>query len=988
MSVELLEIEKRAQDASMLTAFKDINLLSIKSKLNMMLNHIGDDGIFDEYTKHDLSHVENVLRKVDMLIPDDTKGIMTHADWLVIVLSVYFHDLGMFVSKEEFDNRNNDLEYSEFYSGLSTEDFTIKLKELSPDRRERFIYQEYVRKNHGKRIKDWINEVKDNLEPVGFKKAFKDLFIGINKNLRNCLAVICCSHTENVLDENVLIVDKDLGTTSQETANLLYAAILLRTADLLDVTHERTPHVEYQIISPQDEKSQLEWQKQMAVANIRPRVERDSDGNKKQNLPKHAFEVQAHFEDENVFFDFNSYLNYAEAELKKSKKICDESAKKNDIKYYFPWDCIDRSRITTEGFRKEKLSFQIDQNKILNLLIGHTLYNDSSVVLRELVQNGIDACRFMSHSIKEGTNYTPKVSVSWNSQKRELIFSDNGTGMSYEDIYRHLLSVGSSKYQTSKFKTDFPLFHSISRFGIGLLTCFMISDEIDVYTKSKESPSYLLKIRNLHGCYILKENLDISSYVDGNHGSAFVLKVRSDVDMTSIEQHLRKWIILPECSVTLLIDKQQEMSIGYESGNLALQTFYECPRNSLYDYKIENYKEGNISISFLMRKNKWDHTWNFSSLDEFEYGNNPPIGICIEGIKVSSETPGLNDSRFIALVNCCGIRSPKTNVARTNIENCSEKNEMLTVIYKGYMEIVKRQMEDMQKTHNLSWVSKETLYTIGNIYKSQYQAKHELENLSLFEECLMNVECLLLEDCNISQLVSLNSLPEKFYTVESVAYKSAENLVKEIKDCNHTAVGLLNSLVESYFPSDGKILSCFSSHNYLNDLFIQKYEPHSFNIDLNNRRIDIVWGKTNELWYRIRTDYYRKNNGCGDYLYVLKKDNLKDINDLSEDVIISKSGMFILSGNELHNYLLKCLQKNDLDKNVLEEIAAFVRFCCYDERNREEEVIDLEDIFSSEISMSYEKQKEYFIDDLKKIIKNTKFKIFSVERYYRNDFDV
>ena len=156
MPVELLEIEKKAQEASMLTAFKDINLLSIKSKLSIMLNHIGDDGIFDEYTKHDLSHVDNVLRKVDVLIPDDTKNIMTPADWLVIVLSVYFHDLGMFVSKEEFNNRNNDLEYSEFYSGLVTEDFTLKLNKLSPDRKERYIYQEYVRKNHGKRIKEWI----------------------------------------------------------------------------------------------------------------------------------------------------------------------------------------------------------------------------------------------------------------------------------------------------------------------------------------------------------------------------------------------------------------------------------------------------------------------------------------------------------------------------------------------------------------------------------------------------------------------------------------------------------------------------------------------------------------------------------------------------------------------------------------------------------------------------------------------------------------
>lgn len=47
---------------------------------------------------------------------------------------------------------------------------------------------------------------------------------------------------------------------------------------------------------------------------------------------------------------------------------------------------IDESRITVIGFETKKLSFTIAQENILQLLVGHTLYNDSSVVVRELVQ--------------------------------------------------------------------------------------------------------------------------------------------------------------------------------------------------------------------------------------------------------------------------------------------------------------------------------------------------------------------------------------------------------------------------------------------------------------------------------------------------------------------------------------------------------------------------------------------------------------------------
>jgi molecular chaperone HtpG len=63
----------------------------------------------------------------------------------------------------------------------------------------------------------------------------------------------------------------------------------------------------------------------------------------------------------------------------------------------FPWRNIDDSNVETEGFLREAFEFTIDQAKILDLLTGHTLYNDSQVVIRELVQNSLDAIRLQKH---------------------------------------------------------------------------------------------------------------------------------------------------------------------------------------------------------------------------------------------------------------------------------------------------------------------------------------------------------------------------------------------------------------------------------------------------------------------------------------------------------------------------------------------------------------------------------------------------------------
>lgn len=108
------EFELKAKVANSLRAFSSINLVDIKNKIRNLLALIGRNGIFDEYTKHDISHIDGMLYSLDYLIPNSTKEIMTTADWLLIVLSFYFHDLGMLVTKKEFENRTKSKEFNKF----------------------------------------------------------------------------------------------------------------------------------------------------------------------------------------------------------------------------------------------------------------------------------------------------------------------------------------------------------------------------------------------------------------------------------------------------------------------------------------------------------------------------------------------------------------------------------------------------------------------------------------------------------------------------------------------------------------------------------------------------------------------------------------------------------------------------------------------------------------------------------------------------------
>ena len=81
--------ERQALRACELEAFKAIKLDALKDKVAQLLAHIGDGGIFDQYTKHDITHVNKMLESLDNIIPASTQDVMTAADWILIVVSTY-----------------------------------------------------------------------------------------------------------------------------------------------------------------------------------------------------------------------------------------------------------------------------------------------------------------------------------------------------------------------------------------------------------------------------------------------------------------------------------------------------------------------------------------------------------------------------------------------------------------------------------------------------------------------------------------------------------------------------------------------------------------------------------------------------------------------------------------------------------------------------------------------------------------------------------
>lgn len=79
--------------------------------------------------------------------------------------------------------------------------------------------------------------------------------------------------------------------------------------------------------------------------------------------------------------------------------------------------------------------------------------------------------------------------------------------MSIQDVENYLLKVGASKYRDEVVKKQFPNFTSISHFGIGILTCFMVANDIDIVTSSDEQEeANSINLRKVNGSYLLRKN--------------------------------------------------------------------------------------------------------------------------------------------------------------------------------------------------------------------------------------------------------------------------------------------------------------------------------------------------------------------------------------------------------------------------------------------------------------------------------------------------
>ncbi|WP_462335400.1 molecular chaperone HtpG [Fusobacterium varium] len=191
--------------------------------------------------------------------------------------------------------------------------------------------------------------------------------------------------------------------------------------------------------------------------------------------------------------------------------------------------------------RKESKVFQAETKELLNLMIN-SIYTNKEIFLRELISNAsdaIDKLKFNSLTDSEilGDDKDFKITLSVDKDKKELTITDNGIGMTYEEVAENIGTIAKSGSKAFKEKLENASkdeIDIIGQFGVGFYSGFMAADTITLVTKSPYSDKGVKWVSSGDGSYEIEE-IEVEK-----RGTSITLSIKAGEDYDSF---LEDWKI-------------------------------------------------------------------------------------------------------------------------------------------------------------------------------------------------------------------------------------------------------------------------------------------------------------------------------------------------------------------------------------------------------------------------------------------------------------
>lgn len=531
----IAELEKRAQNKEKKTVEHQLCEL-LGDIIQFSTHHLTRvREFFGEFDDHSVSHSEHVLEYMANLMGQEQLEKLSVYDLFFLAAAAYVHDWGMaptdyekevlLLAEEQplpanipilsdckaiikenensiFANKKKEAlsveilpkeektltsflaqlyhDYLDFRNGY-TEDYRKLSNEPDEEKKDKIdafnqsVRVEYLRQTHAQRSSDYISNWPLPKEPLHSRDLFTALASVVSAHVEPFSTVDALDHKKTFP-----LVDKQ---DDSNVANLQFCAMLLRIGDVVHFSYDRASAVIRKEKIFASAYSEKQWQ---VKENVTVQV---SSGIV-------CFHASCTTPQQYGFLQ--TYIGYVNDEIDHFNTLAPNWQERYQLKLTHVDNQVKAENDAFET--RPNLKFTLNQNKIIELLMGVQLYSDPYTCLRELYQNALDACRCVipmrEHYGENNPQCTIEFGVREDDGGRYLYCLDNGKGMSKHIIEHFFLNIGSSYYKSKEFYTQWAkngaVFAPTSQFGIGILSCFMLGTRLEVLTKEYEGKDGLI----------------------------------------------------------------------------------------------------------------------------------------------------------------------------------------------------------------------------------------------------------------------------------------------------------------------------------------------------------------------------------------------------------------------------------------------------------------------------------------------------------------
>ncbi|QCI23444.1 molecular chaperone HtpG [Buchnera aphidicola] len=511
---------------------------------------------------------------------------------------------------------------------------------------------------------------------------------------------------------------------------------------------------------------------------------------------------------------------------------------------------------------KKTYEFQSETNEILHLMV-HSLYSNKEIFLRELISNAsdaIDKLKFKSISSPElyEQDHDMHIRVYIDKKNNSLTISDNGIGMTYQEIINNLGTIaksGTKEFLKSYNKLNQEKNNLIGKFGVGFYSAFIVSKKIIVESRFgglNKSEGVLWESEG-------KGKYEVSKINKENRGTDIILYLKPEekffLESWNIKNIINKYSNHISVPIEINVYDEKKQTNQWEQINQA-QALWTLKKSDITDEDYKNFykqltHDTNDPIIWTHNKIEGAHEYTIllfipskSAWDIWNRENKHGLKLYVKRIYIMDDAEQFLPNYLRFVKGIIDSNNLPLNVSREVLQD----NQLTKNLKKTLTKRILKLLHDLSKDKNsykLFWSqfglvlkegpaeNPENRDLISNLLRFYSMQKNSIDNMISLKDYVSN----------------MNNNQEKIYFITADNYSSAINSPHlEFFKKNNIDVLLLTDKIDEWMMNyltefDGKKFQSVSKHD-------ESIEKLNDNIDNSPKNLNNDLG---ELLNRIKS---------------------------------------------------------------------------------------------------------------------------------------